>query len=614
MHKEEKEVKNIQSLQNHSDRKKKWRDLLKQGIARHNESLLGGEIPLMTLRKSRKEEDFRYICTNCNMIFLNTSIANHKKICNEEGKMTARKEGVIKCIPKTFSRKDTSFLEEDFYSSVYDVMKQDCVKEALANDIELQYIANFKYKKLKMNRSNEKSPSDGARRMIRIITRFKIIYNEDFQNNCTLSEILNLDNWSKMEKTIKKLIYGEVNLKRGIAIQLRVGIEFSCNALQSFYTMYRPDMEKRHREEIVHGLSQFKEQFIIIKSIAFGNIGVNNLDARAKNRAAGELPSTETMQAVISTSNALLTRLDTKNLCSQESFLRLRRAVFTRLVFFNGRRPAEIANLTMEQWDLSKKNYYLTEQQKTAITSEALEVLESYFKVIITIGKSTDVPVVIPKITFDAMDALCNLDIREKCQINLRNKYIFPSGCNSTACSSGYDNFKQFMKFCEVDQSKLSSVNARKFLANELAALDFPEATRKLIFEFFGHMENVNKIHYAAPNLGKVLDSIAPTLQKINNKYDSCFEWEADDQLEKLRSKPAEASDLPDLLEVEPQPSSDNAAKPTTSKAPGPSASGEPSTSGTCNKRFRAAVPWTPRKKRRLPHDFFSSKFIRISM
>lgn len=70
-------------------------------------------------------------------------------------------------------------------------------------------------------------------------------------------------------------------------------------------------------------------------------------------------------------------------------------------------------------------------------------------------------------------------------------------------------------------------LQARKHLANELADHDFPEDLRKEIFKFLGHDEQVNKIHYCAPDVAKVLSVIAPALQRINDKYanDEGFDW-----------------------------------------------------------------------------------------
>ena len=43
-----------------------------------------------------------------------------------------------------------------------------------------------------------------------------------------------------------------------------------------------------------------------------------------------------------------------------------------------------------------------------------MNVLESNFRVIITIGKSKDVPVVIPKVLFKSLDFLSDVEVRKK--------------------------------------------------------------------------------------------------------------------------------------------------------------------------------------------------------
>ena len=48
--------------------------------------------------------------------------------------------------------------------------------------------------------------------------------------------------------------------------------------------------------------------------------------------------------------------------------------------------------------------------------------------------------------------------------------------------------------------------------------MDLTEEERKIFYSFFGHSENINKIHYCAPNIAKILQTVAPTLQLIQEK------------------------------------------------------------------------------------------------
>ena len=157
-----------------------------------------------------------------------------------------------------------------------------------------------------------------------------------------------------------------------------------------------------------------------LKSVAFGNIGAINLVKKAANRAAEVLPSEEDLRKIISKCNEALKKLEGKKQVSPAIFIEICRAVFCRLLFLNGRRPSEISNLEMGQWELCKNNYYLTEQQKKTLTNEgvSLSYLENNFRVIITIIKSRDVPVVIPRCLFKAMDFLQDQEIRDVCNAN----------------------------------------------------------------------------------------------------------------------------------------------------------------------------------------------------
>ena len=48
--------------------------------------------------------------------------------------------------------------------------------------------------------------------------------------------------------------------------------------------------------------------------------------------------------------------------------------------------------------------------------------------------------------------------------------------------------------------------------------MDLTEEERNVFYAFFGHFENINKIHYCAPNIAKILQTVAPTLQMTQEK------------------------------------------------------------------------------------------------
>ena len=255
-------------------------------------------------------------------------------------------------------------------------------------------------------------------------------------------------------------------LKRGISVLLRVNIKLACDCRFPFYMLYRPEVEAEAKEIVIQKLRTFYSEFEKIKSVTFGSIGVINLARRAANRAAEVLPSNETVEKIISCCLQSINKVSTKKYFATPSlYTEVRRAAFCRLLFFNGRRPSEIANLTTEQWALSKQNYYLTPQQKSLLQSEgtALKVLEKNFSVIITIGKSKDVPVVIPKVMFKALDFLSNDYVRKASGVHEDNKYLFPSGMMSLNPASGQDNLRQFLNGAKVNVEYFSSIQVNTY-------------------------------------------------------------------------------------------------------------------------------------------------------
>ena len=255
-----------------------------RGIARYNNQVIGDSEPLMRLRKANTEKLVKYQCESCLMIFSSSSISKHKLRC--VGKQLGRSKGCSKLVSKPFAKKDLAFLHPEFYSDVYDKMHLDNIKSELRSDPELTYIANFKYQKLKMNRTLEKNPSAGARRTIRVLGRLKLDVNKEvekiFNRKLLLSEMLTVNMWPTVLQVINKIIYfekdGNIQLKRGISVLLRVNIKLACDCLISFYTLYRSDAPQQERETITSNLKKFLDEFDKIKSVTFGNIGVINLE------------------------------------------------------------------------------------------------------------------------------------------------------------------------------------------------------------------------------------------------------------------------------------------------------------------------------------------------
>ena len=137
-----------------------------------------------------------------------------------------------------------------------------------------------------------------------------------------------------------------------------------------------------------------------------------------------------------------------KTIVETSFLIEVRRAVYCRLLFFNGRRSKEISCLSTKQWHLAKKNYYSTPQQKKFLENDgvSLNILEDNFHVVVTIGKSKDVPVIIPKVLFAALDFLSDSKILTLCHVNQDKTFLFPSGMNSLRHSSGQENLRTFLK------------------------------------------------------------------------------------------------------------------------------------------------------------------------
>lgn len=145
VHKDLDEVKLIGLIKNAVLRKKKYRNLLKTGIRKHNESVAA---PSFMRMKSVKTESTHFRCSLCDMIFISSSSSRHKQTCQHSTKNPGRMRGVVEVGNGNFSHIDLGFLEKDFNSEIYLKMRNDNVKRILENDVELMFIGIFNIKSI----------------------------------------------------------------------------------------------------------------------------------------------------------------------------------------------------------------------------------------------------------------------------------------------------------------------------------------------------------------------------------------------------------------------------------------------------------------------------------
>ena len=133
-----------------------------------------------------------------------------------------------------------------------------------------------------------------------------------------------------------------------------------------------------------------------------------------------------------------------KSTYNQKLFIEVRQAAMLRLIFFNGRRPAEVANLKIIEWNLAKNDHYLTQSQKKKLKKiqDSDKMLNQF--------KSSDVLIIIPRNLWVVLEFLCNLSNRITAEVHELNEFVFPSTKRSLECSEGTFNIKQYVPELEM--------------------------------------------------------------------------------------------------------------------------------------------------------------------
>ena len=128
------------------------------------------------------------------------------------------------------------------------------------------------------------------------------------------------------------------------------------------------------------------------------------------------------------------------------------------------------------------------------------------------------------------------------------------------------------------------------------------------MFEFLGHSGDINRLHYCALDVARILKVIAPSLQRINdNIVGEELHW-ADN--EEDQDDTAEVPVMDDIANIHPVNEDEENAAPSKARSVMDDADNiHPVNEDKENAALsKARAFWTPKRKRTSPHDFFSSK------
>ena len=128
--------------------------------------------------------------------------------------------------------------------------------------------------------------------------------------------------------------------------------------------------------------------------------------------------------------------------------------------------------------------------------------LFSEMKITYMTGKGNNhlVPVLIPSDTLGGLEALSDPEIRKMSNVNLGNRYMFPSTQLSLDHVSGWHAIHRVCLDANVlHPERLTATKMRHRVSTIYAAMDVPASQRAHFYNHMGHSSNINASIYQTP-------------------------------------------------------------------------------------------------------------------
>ena len=198
------------------------------------------------------------------------------------------------------------------------------------------------------------------------------------------------------------------------------------------------------------------------------------------------------------------------------SFTNIRSALVTILITFCARRGGEPVRLQMYQWSEAKNGDWI-DKKDLPQDFDKLSMLITYQP-----GKGSDhlVPVMFLSMAIKGMNYITNESVRVEAGVNKENSYVFPSTQNSKGHASGWHSINEIL----TQLNRKGAINAtrnRHQVASLFAKLQLSKQEQDLIFQHFGHSENINMNVYQAPLGAMQLKTTGHRLLQINAGFEN---------------------------------------------------------------------------------------------
>ncbi|XP_043201505.1 uncharacterized protein LOC122370192 [Amphibalanus amphitrite] len=508
VHRDEKEVKDIQECDSEQERKMKITVMINKGNMEHNKLVLQrGEGDMILGRKSDQASVDDYVpCPYCYLFVVKTNMMQHiKHHC------VARK---TECpdIPTVLAESRTLLSdgqEENtgYHKDILSRMHDDAVTKTIKNDELLKkWGANLH---AKLGRSGFAQISQRLRMMGEVVqaagkSMQELINGEGFDTVVSATKSvcgfeqdkLNAHTGLPTYKTPSKAmrIGGELRqlaaLKKGIAL------------------IKKEESEVKDAEAFLYHVDQFWN--VKISSVALKNRESNKYDKKDM------LPFTSDLKLFTEKMKERVKEMTEKGIHGMTDYARLSKAVLARLLVFNKRRPKELSSILLQSWINREMYKQETVEEVNKSMGETEKKLFNELDVVMSRGKcGNKVPTLIPSDCAAPLQLL--VDNRET-YIDKDNKYLF---ANPLARTTGHYNagvvLKEQLSDMALNRADLfHATKLRKYCATTSQILEMGEFDMEVLTRHMGHDKDVHRGYYRLSDATHELTRASILMMKLD--------------------------------------------------------------------------------------------------
>ncbi|XP_077974938.1 uncharacterized protein LOC120330366 isoform X1 [Styela clava] len=506
IHKEEPTICKIFSLP-FAKRQQEFDIIRKKGIFQYNMQMLKDRKPLIAERHQGRGS--MKICTNCSGFFQRKTFHRHHQLCRSKFGSPASATGL--CVESMVCHGDEAFA--DLLTRFQNDEKGNlCRQDELIKTVGRSQFQKHR-KKTEKKSESRKAVMANMRLLASLFVEFKSCATK--QNvNVSSENMLRREYFMILEEAIQNIATHEDGaLKSGLMVNIGNLLKMAAKVMKGTHLMNLDD-EKAEQIEKFEAVLQLRW----IRN--FGDAEYQVVKNRqSKLRLPSELPiendvtqirkyTLETMQREVS---------DDLSLWGPEKFIVVRNLVISRLTLFNARRGGEPSRLLVRHWEEAKREQWIDKQRRSKAISPMDKFLMDNFKVIYHGGKGIShlVPALVPPDCVEALDALSDPEIRQLCDINNKNEFLFPSTRHSMDHASGWHCTKDVATAAGI-KTNITATQMRHRAATLYAELDVPENFRDAFFRHMGHSKEINKNVYQCPLAVQEITQVGSYLANID--------------------------------------------------------------------------------------------------